>query len=313
MPDGRRVVTGSWLPEYAAAWQHVRADPAAKEHRTAMVILLAIPMFLLFLAIEAISYRYRPDDDELGYELRDTGTSLSMGIGSRVWGLLWDVLGLAVFTAIALATPLHVEMTSVWAWVVLLFGEDLCYYVFHRVSHRCRFFWASHVIHHSSQRYNFSTALRQSWTSVFGFVFWIPLVAVGFPVWAVYLQQSISLLYQFFLHTERVDKLWAPVEYVMNTPSHHRVHHGVDKQYLDRNYAGILIIWDRMFGTFEPEVVRPTYGITTQLTTFNPFRVAYHEWYAMGHDLRHATSWGARFKHVFAPPGWKPSTATVTP
>ena len=278
-----------------------------------MVILLAIPMFLLFLAIESISYKYLPADDELGYEVRDTATSLSMGIGSRIWGLLWDVVALLGLSAAFVLTPLRVDMGHWYSWVALFVLEDLCYYCFHRGSHRIRLFWASHVVHHSSRRYNFSTALRQEWTGLGTFVFWVPLALLGFPVWAIFLQQSISLLYQFFLHTERVHRLWAPIEYVMNTPSHHRVHHGVDQQYLDKNYGGILIVWDRIFRSFEPETERPTYGITTQLTTFHPFRVAYHEWYAMGHDLRHATSWGARFKHVFAPPGWKPSTATVTP
>jgi sterol desaturase/sphingolipid hydroxylase (fatty acid hydroxylase superfamily) len=275
------------------------------------IILLAIPMFLLFLAIEAISYKYLPDDDELGYELRDTATSLSMGIGSRVWGLLWDVAALLGLSAAYALSPLRIDMGHWYSWVALFFLEDLCYYCFHRASHRVRLFWASHVVHHSSQRYNFSTALRQEWTGLGTFVFWVPLALLGFPVWAIYLEQSVSLLYQFFLHTERVRKLPAPVELVMNTPSHHRVHHGVNKQYLDKNYAGILIIWDRMFGTFEPEVERARYGITTQLTTYNPFRVGFHEWYAIGHDVRHATRLRDRVGHVLRPPGWTPAPATT--
>ena len=274
------------------------------------IIFIAIPMFVLFLVVEAVSYRLRPEDDELGYELRDTVTSLSMGLGSRVWGLLWDVFALLGLSAAYAISPFRIDMHSPGAWVALLVAEDLCYYSFHRASHRVRLFWASHVQHHSSQRYNLSTALRQEWTGLGTFVFWVPLALAGFPVWAIYLQQSISLIYQFFLHTERVRLLPRPIELVMNTPSHHRVHHGVNNQYLDKNYAGILIVWDRMFGTFEPEVERPRYGITKQLTTFNPFRVAFHEWYSMGHDVRNASRFRDRVGYVLGNPGWRPATVT---
>ena len=276
------------------------------------IILIAIPMFVLFLAVEAISYRLRPEDDELGYATQDTVTSLSMGIGSRIWGLLWDVAALLGLSAAYALTPLRIDMHSPWAWVALLVAEDLCYYCFHRASHRVRLFWASHVVHHSSQYYNLSTALRQEWTGLGTFVFWVPLALVGFPVWAIYLQQSISLIYQFFLHTERIQLLPRPIELVLNTPSHHRVHHGVNDQYLDKNYAGIFIVWDRMFGTFEPEVERPRYGITKQLSTFNPFRVGFHEWYVMGHDVRHATRFRDKVGYVLRNPGWQPSAAATS-
>jgi sterol desaturase/sphingolipid hydroxylase (fatty acid hydroxylase superfamily) len=275
------------------------------------IILIAIPMFILFLVIEMVSFRFLPYDDELGYERRDTVTSLSMGIGSRITGLLWDVFALLGLSAAYAITPLRIDMGHWWSWVALLFAEDLCYYTFHRSSHRVRVLWASHVQHHSSQRYNLSTALRQEWTGFGTFVFWVPLALAGFPVWAIYLQQSVSLLYQFFLHTERVQVLPRPVELVMNTPSHHRVHHGVNRQYIDKNYAGILIVWDRLFGTFEAEVERPRYGITTQLTTYNPFRVAFHEWHAMGHDMRRASSFVDAMRYAVRPPGWAPSRVSA--
>jgi len=271
------------------------------------IILIAIPMFILFLIIEMVSFKYLPDDDELGYDVRDTATSLSMGIGSRITGLLWDVFALIGLSAAFAITPLRIDMGHWWSWVALLFAEDLCYYTFHRSSHRVRVLWASHVQHHSSQRYNFSTALRQEWTGFGTFVFWVPLALAGFPVWAIYLQQSVSLLYQFFLHTERVHLLPRPIELVMNTPSHHRVHHGVNAQYIDKNYGGILIIWDRLFRSFEAEVEHPRYGITTQLTTYNPFRVAFHEWYDMGHDMRAAPSLADKVRYAIKPPGWAPA------
>ncbi len=270
------------------------------------IILLAIPMFVVFLVLEAVSFTLRPDDDEVGYEVRDTVTSLSMGLGSRVWGLLWDVSALLGLTAAALLAPWHLDMHNVSAWVLLLVAEDLCYYAFHRANHRIRILWAGHVVHHSSRHYNFSTALRQEWTGFASFAFWLPLALVGFPVWAIYLQQSVSLIYQFFLHTERIDRLPRGVEAVLNTPSHHRVHHGRNKQYLDKNYGGILIVWDRLLHTFEAEVEHPDYGLTKNIETYNPLRVAFHEWYSIGHDVRHASSWVDRVRYVVAGPGWAP-------
>ena len=154
--------------------------------------------------------------------------------------------------------------------MLLFLADDLAYYWFHRVSHESRVFWASHVVHHSSQHYNLSTALRQTWVPMTYLPFWLPLLLLGFPPWTVLLAQSWSLIYQFGLHTERIGKLPRWVEGIFNTPSHHRVHHGANEQYLDRNYGGILVIWDRLFGTFEPEGERVQYGLTTNIKTFNP-------------------------------------------
>ena len=139
-------------------------------------------------------------------------------------------------------------------------------------------FWASHVVHHSSQHYNLSTALRQTWVPMTYLPFWLPLPLLGFEPWMVLLAQSWSLIYQFGLHTERIGRLPRPLEAVLNTPSHHRVHHGANEQYLDRNYGGILVIWDRLFGSFEPEGERVRYGLTKNIETFNPVRVAFHEY-----------------------------------
>ncbi len=271
------------------------------------VIELAIPLFLLLVAVEAISYRFLPDDEERGFETRDTVTSLSMGAGSQVIGFPWKVVTVVVYAAAYTVTPLRVPASSAWSWVLLFFADDLAYYVFHRAHHRIRVLWASHVVHHSSRKYNLSTALRQSWTPMTSLPFWLPLALIGIPVWMILLEQSISLLYQFFLHTERVDKLWRPIEWVMNTPSHHRVHHGSNNVYLDRNYGGILIVWDRIFGTFEPEGERVEYGLTKNIATFNPLRVAFHEFAAIGRDLRRSGSLRDRLGYVFGPPGWSPS------
>ena len=197
-------------------------------------------------------------------------------------------------------------MDSPWTWLLLFVAEDLVYYWYHRTHHTIRILWASHVVHHSSQFYNLSTALRQTWTPMTGLPYWLPL-AFFFPPWMILLQQSVSLLYQFFLHTERVGKLWRPVELVMNTPSHHRVHHATNPEYLDRNYGGILIVWDRLFGSFEAEGDRVVYGLTKNIETFNPVRVATHEYAAIWADLRRARSWGDRMGYLFRGPGWTPA------
>lgn len=270
------------------------------------IILYAIPFFILFILIEVVSLWLAPDDDEVGYTGRDTATSLSMGIGSVVVGVGYKALQLVVYAALYAVTPLRLDTSLWWVWVVIFFAEDFAYYWYHRAHHEIRFLWASHVVHHSSQHYNFSTALRQTWTPFGGLPFWAPLALLGVPPWAIFLQQSISLLYQFFLHTERVGKLWRPVEYVMNTPSHHRVHHGMNTRYLDRNYGGILIIWDRLFRSFEPEGERVVYGLTKQLRTYNPLVVATHEYVSIWRDLRGAASWRTRVNHLVRGPGWLP-------
>ncbi|MFJ3863615.1 sterol desaturase family protein [Streptomyces nigra] len=269
-------------------------------------VVYAIPAFVLLVAVEALSYRFLPDDDERGYEVRDTATSMSMGAGSQVIALPWKAVVIVAYAALYSVAPWQLSPGSVWTWVLLFFAEDLAYYAFHRAHHRVRLLWASHVVHHSSVRFNLSTALRQSWTPMSGLPFWMPLALLGIPPWMILLQQSISLIYQFLLHTERVDRLWRPIEFVFNTPSHHRVHHGSNNVYLDRNYGGILIIWDRLFGTFQPEGERVVYGLTKNIDTYNPLRVAFHEYTATWHDIRTATRWRDRAGYAFGPPGWAP-------
>jgi sterol desaturase/sphingolipid hydroxylase (fatty acid hydroxylase superfamily) len=208
-------------------------------------------------------------------------------------------------------TPLRLDPGDWWVWVLLFFADDLAYYAFHRVSHECRVFWASHVVHHSSQHYNLSTALRQTWVPMTYLPFWLPLPLLGFEPWMVLLAQSWSLIYQFGLHTERIGKLPRRIEAVLNTPSHHRVHHGANEQYLDRNYGGILIVWDRLFRSFEPEGDRVQYGLTTNIETFNPVRVAFHEYAALARDLRATRSWRARWNVLLRGPGYEPPTSAA--
>jgi sterol desaturase/sphingolipid hydroxylase (fatty acid hydroxylase superfamily) len=274
------------------------------------LIYLAIPMFLLTLVLEALWMRRARARglDVVGYERRDTIASLAMGIGD---------LGVSAIVKLA-AVPTLFWMydhrvcnapSGALGFALLFFGEDFCYYWFHRTSHESRLFWAAHVNHHSSQHYNLSTALRQSWTQpLMGVPFWWPLALIGFKPELIVMQQAVSLLYQYWIHTESIRTL-GPIEWIFNTPSHHRVHHGMNPEYIDRNHAGILIIWDRMFGTFEPERARPKYGLTKNIETFNPLRIAFHEWGAIFGDVRRATSWKDALGYAFAPPGWRPKDA----
>ncbi|MGI5488855.1 sterol desaturase family protein [Microtetraspora malaysiensis] len=270
------------------------------------LIMHAIPVFAVCLFLEAVSFYFLPDDDERGYELRDVRTSLAMGVGNVVVNLGWKLVVLTAYAAAFAIAPLHLPADNPLTWVALFFADDLAYYWFHRTHHTIRVFWASHVVHHSSQYYNLSTALRQSWTPFTSMPFWLPLAFLGFSPWMILLQQAVSLVYQFFIHTERIDKLWGPVELVMNTPSHHRVHHGSNQRYLDKNYGGILIVWDRLFKTFEPEGERVRYGLTTNIDTFNPVRVATHEFAAIWRDVRTARTWKGRWGYIAKGPGWHP-------
>jgi sterol desaturase/sphingolipid hydroxylase (fatty acid hydroxylase superfamily) len=275
------------------------------------VLYYAVPFFVLLLLVEALTYRHLQSDGLVGYELEDTRTSLLMGTGNVVVNVVWKLAVVAVYAALYELTPLRLDPGDWWVWVLLFFGDDLAYYVFHRVSHESRVFWASHVVHHSSQHYNLSTALRQTWVPMTYLPFWLPLLLLGFEPWMVLLAQSWSLIYQFGLHTERIGKLPRPLEAVLNTPSHHRVHHGANEQYLDRNYGGILVIWDRLFGSFEPEGEQVRYGLTKNLATFNPVRVAFHEYTALAHDLRAARTWRTRWNLLLRGPGYEPPATSA--
>ena len=172
--------------------------------------------------------------------------------------------------------------------------------------HEVRLLWANHVTHHSSQRYNLSTALRQPWSGFLTFWVFAPMPLLGYASKTTMRAGQLNLLYQYWIHTEAIDRLPAAAEQVLNTPSHHRVHHGANQQYLDKNYGGILIVWDRLFGTFEPEVRRIKYGLTKNIKTYNPLRIAYHEMADIARDVRSAGNMRDRLGYVLRRPGWKP-------
>jgi sterol desaturase/sphingolipid hydroxylase (fatty acid hydroxylase superfamily) len=279
-----------------------------------LILVFAIPWFLGMLALElavtraGVMQERRLRGEVLGYDRKDSRTSLAMGAGSMVVNGLWRVVEIAGLSLVAHLSPL--DLGHGWVtWVVALVGIDFMYYWDHRAGHEVRLLWAAHVVHHSSQRYNLSTALRQTWTGEYTFLFFIPVVAVGVPVEIALAAWSVNLLYQFWIHTEAIGKLWGWFELVFNTPSHHRVHHGSQSQYLDRNYGGVLNVWDRLFRTFEPEGERVKYGLTKNITTHNPLKVATHELVAIAHDVRSARSWRDRAGYVLRGPGWSPTQA----
>jgi sterol desaturase/sphingolipid hydroxylase (fatty acid hydroxylase superfamily) len=238
-------------------------------------IVIAIPIFGLLIALEA--YLVIRENRE-NFDRKDTWTNIFIGFMSVAWGVLFGLVTSLIYLWGYELAPVKMPMNALWAWVILLFVDDFAYYWFHRFGHEVRFFWNFHVVHHSSNQYNLSVAVRQSWFSgIAHWVFYLPIAFLGFPLWAFATMHGLNLIYQFWIHTKLVGKLGF-LEKILNTPAHHRVHHGVNNQYLDRNYAGIFIIWDRMFGTFVEESEEVRYGIIKPLTSYNPVWINTHGW-----------------------------------
>ena len=293
--------------------------------------LIAVPYFVVTMIVEWRVLRKRPrrtlgdmydatpeqlsgtqlPPDPLvpmGYERRDTVASLSALLGSVA-------IGLAVMAPHGRAERFMYRrrvsnfgsrrsklVTAMVLW-------DFLYYWEHRWMHEVRLLWAHHVTHHSSERYNLSTALRQPCSPfLVWWVFW-PISLLGYDSATIRKAGQLNLLYQYWIHTETIDRLPPAAEAVLNTASHHRVHHGANEQYLDKNYGGILIVWDKLFGTFEPEVRRIKYGLTKNIHTYNPLRIGYHEFAAIARDVRRSHGWRNRVGYVFRRPGWTPTTA----
>jgi sterol desaturase/sphingolipid hydroxylase (fatty acid hydroxylase superfamily) len=272
---------------------------------------LAIPAFILLMAVEIAWHVRNRREGLVGYSVKDTAASLTMGSVNSLINTAWKGVAYAFYLALYEASPLR-PGNGILAWVLIFVAEDLCYYAFHRVHHESRLFWASHVVHHSSQHYNLSTALRQTWTPMSSLLFWAPPALLGFHPAMILTAHAVNLLYQFWIHTETIGRL-GPLEWVLNTPSHHRVHHGTNPHYLDRNYAGVLIIWDRLFGTFQAEDERPDYGLTKNLQTYNPLRIAFHEYAALLRDVLRPNPLRVRLGLVFRNPAWKPPEPSPQP
>lgn len=268
-------------------------------------VLYAFPLFVIAMITELVLIYL---DKRKNYEIKDSAASIAMGIGSLIIGIAVKLTAFLFFTFLHQYAIFDIGFQW-WAWVLLFFADDFTFYWHHRLSHEVRILWAAHVNHHSSENLNFSTALRQSWTELFyKNIFWIWLPIIGFEPIMIFTMMSISLIYQFLPHTELVGKLARPIEFIFNTPSHHRVHHSSNIRYLDKNHGGTLIIWDRLFGTFQEEldVDQPKYGITVNIKTYNPLKIASHEFVSIWRDIKRVDSWKDKIRYLVNPPGWSP-------
>jgi len=276
-------------------------------------VTLATPAFVVLVIAEMLFVRFTGRGR---FEAKDTLASLAMGLGSVVMGAAFAFIFIGFAKLIQPYALFHIG----WSWgaaAACFVLDDLRYYLWHRASHRVRWLWADHVNHHSSQHYNLSTALRQPWGGFLalpGVLFVAPLILLGFPLTMIAFVHGLNLVYQFWIHTESIGRFPRWIESVMNTPSHHRVHHATNARYLDANYAGVFIVWDRMFGTFVEETQEdaPRYGIVGQIASFNPLRIALHGWVSLGSDLIRARSLREFAGYLLAPPGWSPDGSRET-
>lgn len=264
----------------------------------------AIPLFLGGLALE---YGYGRATSKPPIDWRDWLTSNAMGLGYTMIGAF--IGGLMLHISVSVWAHRYTTIGfAAWAWVICFIFDDFLYYISHRCAHRVRWLWASHVTHHSSQRYNLSTALRQPWFGFLSmnFIFRWPLLLIGFPPGMVIACGGLNLVYQFWIHTEMIGRCPPWFEVVMNTPSHHRVHHATNPRYLDANFAGVFIVWDRMFGSFVAERADDpcVYGLVHNIKSFNPFWVAVHEWVGIARDLVHVRDLRSLLGYTLGPPGW---------
>jgi sterol desaturase/sphingolipid hydroxylase (fatty acid hydroxylase superfamily) len=268
-------------------------------------IILSVPLFFFLIGIELLVESWKR---QKSYRLNDAITNINMGTSQQTVGSLLKILiplGIYEFTFSQFAI---FQIKDTWLnYIILFIAYDFCYYWAHRMSHEINLLWSGHVVHHQSEEYNLAVALRQSWfSSILTAPFYVPLALAGFPTEMLVWVGAINLTYQFWIHTEAVDKLGF-LEYFMNTPSHHRVHHGRNEKYIDRNHAGVFIVWDKMFGTFQVEEERPVYGITTPLASWNPLWANFSNYVAIYKQMQETPRFWDKVKVIFYPPGWRPA------
>jgi len=268
-------------------------------------IVLSIPIFFILIGIELVVERIM---HRSSYRLPDAIANLSCGITSQVSGLFMRVFAIGIYEIIYANWALFTLQKTWLYWLGLFLLVDFAYYWAHRKSHEINLFWGGHVVHHQSEDYNLSVALRQSsFQVVWTFAFSLPIALLGFETLDFALVMALNTLYQFWIHTEVINKMgW--FEYIFNTPSHHRVHHGRNPKYIDKNHAGSLIIWDRMFGTFQKEEEKPTYGITKPINSWNAVWANFTHYESMVEDLKRIPSWTDKIKYLFKKPGWLPES-----
>jgi sterol desaturase/sphingolipid hydroxylase (fatty acid hydroxylase superfamily) len=267
-----------------------------------VIVFVAFSLFALCINLEVAYWRRRGIRK---YDRRDAWVNYAL-VTMQFW---IGVIGKALFIVTALdwirSKGPPIVPDAWWSGVILFLGVDLGYYWFHRASHRVRFFWAIHEAHHSSEYMNFSVALRQPpLEPLVDWPFFIVLAWAGFSAHAILTMYAFNLFYQFFIHTELIGRFPRWIEWWLNTPSHHRVHHGTNPEYIDKNYGGVLVIWDRLFASFEPERMPVRYGVLRPVKSTNPFVVGFHCWRAIFRDLFTASSPLIKLKQIFAPPDW---------
>jgi len=273
-------------------------------------IAYAIPIFFLLIGIEAVFSRiYRKEY----YNYHDSINDLSAGVLSQVYGIFLKAVFFGVYAYIYNNLRILTIPDTWWSWLLCFLGVDFFYYWFHRASHEVNFIWGSHVPHHQSEEYNLTVALRQgSVQGAFSFAFYLPLAFLGFSPLAFIVCGQFNTIYQFWIHTKAIGKMGF-LEIFLNTPSHHRVHHGINPKYIDRNHGGTLIIWDKMFGTFQEEDEEPVYGTVSGLRSWNPLWANVEHWYGMiKNTARFDGPWN-KIQYWVRPPGWTPNGMSVVP
>jgi sterol desaturase/sphingolipid hydroxylase (fatty acid hydroxylase superfamily) len=272
--------------------------------------VIIIPLLVILFIIEIIhSYK----EDRHLYNRKDTLSNLAVGIGYFICNMLSKGLLFFIFQLASKFSLSH--FSERWyVWVVAIVAADLSYYWYHRASHEVGWFWAVHVVHHSSEEYNLSVAFRLPWaTNITGsFLFWIWMPLAGFSPMMTLISIQLCLSYQTLLHTETIRKLPWFIEYIFNTPSHHRVHHSSNFKYLDKNHGGVLMIWDKFFGTFQEEDEKPQYGLTKKLESYNPITITFHEWITMFKKMVRSGSFKSAVNYIIQPPGWSHDGSTKT-
>jgi sterol desaturase/sphingolipid hydroxylase (fatty acid hydroxylase superfamily) len=269
------------------------------------IILYAVPLFFLLIALELILEKAKGTDF---YRVNDSLNSLTAGVLSRMTGIIKQLIPLTIYVVIYEHIALISFEKSWWVWLLAFVLYDFCYYWNHRLGHEMNILWAAHVVHHSSEEYNLTTALRQSGSSVFSWVFYLPMALLGFDPVTLITVGSLNLIYQFWVHTRHIPKLgW--YEWVFVTPSNHRVHHAQNQIYIDRNYGGVFIVWDRLFGSFQEELDtdKPIYGIRKALKSWNPLWANVHVYTQLCKDCWHAHSWRDKCLIWFKRTGWRPA------
>lgn len=267
----------------------------------------AIPFFFLLMGIEML---YGVFAKKNFYNFSDTIADLSTGILSQISAVFLKLVTLIPYIYLyENYRVLDISMDSIPGWIFCIIGWDFFYYWLHRLSHEVNFFWASHVIHHHSEEYNLIVALRQtSLGGIFNWIFFLPLALIGFPPWMFLASGQLNLIYQYWVHTKAIKSIGTVGEFLLSTPSHHRVHHAINPEYIDKNHGGIFIIWDRIFGTFIKEDKEPVYGTVKPLKSFNPVWANFHYYLQILSESIHAEGFINKIKVWIKPPGWYPST-----